>query len=164
VSSYQKIKTKVFVDVSRYGNIFGRITTNGDHVSHILNLFYLFNLSSSKKVAARRTVAYRHNKRDTHTHTQIHKVQHYNIGVVLCAVPIETRLPTVQTPSNYQLLSTPTGHVYTTLSLQHHRRHCDWDSKHDDNVQRPEQRRSGQKQSIATCGLIDQQDDIQVWI
>jgi len=36
------------------------------------------------------------------------------------------------------------------------------DSKHDDNVQRPEQRGSGQKQSIATCGLIDQQDDIQI--
>jgi hypothetical protein len=62
VSSYQKIKAKLFVDILRCGNIFGGKTTNGDYVSHILNLFYLFNVSSSKKVPARRTAAYRHNK------------------------------------------------------------------------------------------------------
>jgi len=60
----------------------------------------------------------------THTHTHTIKYVRYNTTFddVLRAVPIKTRLAAVQAaPSNYHLLSTPTGHVYVyrALSLEH---------------------------------------------
>jgi len=93
---------------------------------------------------------------DRHTHAQIHTVQHHNSW---CAVCSAIRNEASDCPSTKQLSAAiypNRSRVYTALSVQP----CGSYNEHYRKVHRPERRRSGQKQSIAICGLTGQQDDI----